>query len=59
MPQVLRTPQANEDLLGLWDDITVERQQPQMADHVLHEWDTVVGQLASLALGATQLFAFL
>lgn len=46
MPRLIRTPQANEDLLEIWDYIAVRQQQPAMGDHVLRELDKVAQMLA-------------
>ena len=46
MPRLLRTPQANEDVLDIWDYIARRQQQPTMADHVLRELDRVTQMLA-------------
>ena len=32
MPRLIRTPQANEDLLDIWEYLAVRQQQPDMGD---------------------------
>jgi toxin ParE1/3/4 len=46
MPRIFRTPQANEDLLGIWKYIAIDQQNPAIADHVLRELDATVHLLA-------------
>lgn len=46
MSRLLRTSQANEDLLEIWTWIALEQETPERADYVLRELDSVAKFLA-------------